>query len=942
MRLNAGRRDTLPICVALDLETTGLDPAQDTIIEIGAVKFQGRQVLDTFETLVNPYREIPTEVRRLTGIGQGLVDKAPPFPALAEDLMDFVGPHLVVGHRIAFDLDFLSRQGLPFANEVFDTWDLASILLPHSTDYSLQTLARELGAEHSRPHRALPDAQATREIFLVMLEKASELDPATVSYIRHLASLAQWPEGRMLEQLVGHAVSNTSQMGLTGVDLDSLAKRLGRTDGTVRPTKNMEPLDAEQLAGHLAPGGLFSRKYSGFEHRPQQVEMMRAVAGAINSGEHMMVEGGTGVGKSLAYLLPAILYSLKNGARVVVSTNTINLQEQLLQKDIPALVKVLEEDGVIPAGQFRAASLKGRANYLCPRRWRRLAGGEGLSEDEARLLSKTLIWLQYTADGDRSEINLSWKDSGIWSRISAGDKGQCPGVRGEGPCFLRAARERADAAHILVVNHALLLSDLARGGGLLPEYQHLIIDEAHHLEEGATRQLGFLVSQGRLAEELETLGRLLGDARSALMRSGSSSVLTEQFEALAGDLDARWPRRTRASWDRLWDLVERFMDQHHEGGGDLYQLRIARSTRAQPGWSEVEIAWENLDVVLAEGVKGLERLQHFLDTLSLADQTIDEVIPEITTWLEGLGEMRDQLSSLITAPAEESRIEWIARGDDSSNRSDIVLHSAPLNVGAELDERLFSRKRSVILTSATLATQGNFDYFRQRVGVLEGAELAVGSPFDYRRAALLLIPEDMPPLDAWDYQRAMESILVGLVKALTGRVMVLYTSHASLRSAARAIRGPLEAEGIQVLAQGIDGSPRRIVRRFADNPKGVILGTSSFWEGVDLSGGVLKALVIARIPFHVPTEPIFAARSSEYEDPFHQYAIPQAVLRFRQGIGRLIRGSEDRGAVVILDKRIISRSYGRAFLDSAGNWTVRTEPLSAIPGSVSEWVRERS
>ena len=942
MRLNAERRDTPPICVSLDLETTGLDPAKDTIIEIGAVKFQGHQILYTFQSLVNPYQEIPAEVKRLTGIGQGLVDEAPPFPALAGDLLDFVGPHLVIGHRISFDLDFLSKQGLPLGNEVFDTWDLASVLLPHSTDYSLATLAHELGAEHSRPHRALSDAQAAREIFLFMLEKASELDPATVAYIRHLASLARWTEGRLLEQLVSHTGSDTTQMGLTGIDLDSLAKRLARTDGTVRTTKNLEPVDPEQMAGHLVPGGLFCRKYSGFEHRPQQVEMMRAVAGAINSGEHMIVEGGTGVGKSLAYLLPAVLYSLKNGARVVVSTNTINLQEQLLQKDIPALVKVLEGDGVIPADQFRAASLKGRANYLCPRRWRRIAGGESLSEDEARLLSKTLIWLQETAEGDRGEINLSMKDSGIWNRISAGDKGQCPGVRGEGPCFLRAARERAEAAHILVVNHALLLSDLALGGGLLPEYQHLIIDEAHHLEEGATRQLGSLVSQDKLAEDLETLGRLLGDARSAIMSSGVSSVQVGQFEALAGELDARWPRRARTSWDRLWDLIERFLDQHHEDGGDLYQLRIARSTRAQPGWSEVEIAWENLDVVLADEVKGLERLQHFLDTLSLPDQTIDEVILDLSTWLEGLGEMRDQLSSLIAAPAEESRIDWIDRGSDSSNRSDIVLHSAPLNVGPELDERLFSRKRSVILTSATLATQGNFDYFRQRVGVPEGAEMAVGSPFDYRRAALLLIPEDMPPLDAWDYQRAMESILVGLGKAFTGRVMALYTSHAALRSAARAIRGPLEAEGIQVLAQGIDGSPRRIIRRFAENPKGVILGTSSLWEGVDLSGGVLKALVIARLPFHVPTDPIFAARSSEYEDPFHQYAIPQSVLRFRQGIGRLIRGSEDRGAVVVLDRRIISRSYGRSFLESVGNWTVRTEPLSAIPGSASEWVRERS
>ena len=932
--------------VALDLETTGLDPEQHRIIEIGSVKFQGRQVLETFQTLVNPYRELPEFIQRLTGIAQRDLDRAPSLGAVASDFWDFIGPLPVVGHNISFDLGFLSRHGLQLNNESYDTWDLASILLPYLTDYSLSRLVAEFGAQHSRPHRALSDAQATHEVFLSLLDRASDLDPAIVAYIQHLASRARWPVGRLIGRLPSRASTPISHLGLTGLDMESLAKRLGRSDRATRTKRGMEeqPVDGGQLRTYLDPGGLFSRAFAGFEHRPQQVEMMGAVASAINNGEHLIVEGGTGVGKSLAYLLPALLHSMKNGTRVVVSTNTINLQEQLLQKDVPALLKVLEGEGIIAEGEFKAVPLKGRANYLCLRRWNNLARSESLSGDETRLLSKTLVWLQDTCNGDRGEINLSGRDALTWNRISADEKGQCPGMRGEGVCFLRAARDTAEGANLIVVNHALLLSDLARGGGLLPEYQHLIIDEAHHLEEVATRQLGFQVSQNRMNDELDTLGRLLADVRVLLRGSSPSDPQRQRGEELVTEMDSRWSSRMKGIWERLWERTENFLDHHQEEGGDQLHLRVTRSTRAQPGWSEVEIAWENVEVSLTDGIRQMERLRRFLETVP-SDGPADphELVPDLSTWQEGVEELQDRLRTLLAAPAEEQRIDWLARIDDgrgdSPNRSYIVINSAPLNVGTDLEARLFSRKSSVILTSATLSTQNNFDYIRERTGLAESEELLVGSPFDYSRAALLLIPEDMPMPDATGYQQAMEKALEALVKALTGHTLALFTSHSALRSVARALRGPLEAEGIRVLAQGIDGAPRQILRSFNENPRSVLLGTSSFWEGVDLSGGVLKALVLARLPFHVPTEPIFAARSAQYEDSFHQYALPQAVLRFRQGLGRLIRSKDDRGVIVVLDKRIIARPYGKAFLESIPPCTVERPPLGAVPRYVNDWIK---
>ena len=942
-------RPTLPTYVSLDLETTGLNHEVDAIIEIGAVKFRGQEVEGTFQTLVNPYRELPEFVQRLTGVSQRSLDMAPPFGAVAAELGDFLGTLPLVGHNISFDLRFLSRHGLQLSNESQDTWDLVSILMPYLTDYSLPGLALQLGTGHTRPHRALDDAQATHRLFVHLLDRVGGIDPAASAYIHHLASRSRWPLARLFS--LSSSVTDPADLsvtptggGLMGLDMEALAKRVGRADQVVKPSNDMVAVDEEEIVSYLAPGGLISRALPDFEHRPQQVEMMRAVAGAIRDDEHLIVEAGTGVGKSLAYLLPAMLHSVKNGTRVVVSTNTINLQEQLLQKDIPALVEVLEREGVMPQGKFRAVPLKGRANYLCLRLWNQVARGESLERDEARLLSKTLIWLSDTGTGDRGEINLAGRDAITWNRVSAGEKFQCPGLRGEGTCFLRAARDRAEGAHLIVVNHALLLSDLALGGGLLPEYQHLIIDEGHHLEEVATHQMSFQVSQNRLGEEMDSLAPLLGEARVVLRLSSSSSTQVALGESLAAELDNQWPKRMRDAWDRLWSQCESFLIRHREEDGGQSQLRITRGTRAQPAWSDLEIAWENVDVGLTDGINGVERLARFLDTLP-GDRSADRetLILGLSSWREGLEDLQEQIKTLFAAPADEQRIDWMALvedGRDGSGRSNMVFHSAPLDLGPELEERLFSQKGSVVLTSATLSTQGGFNYIRQRVGLAESRELLVGSPFDYVKAAQMLIPEDMPMPNEWAYQQAMERLLTELVKALEGHSLVLFTSHAALRGAAKAIRGQLETEGIRVRAQGVDGSPRQVLASFTRDPRSVILGTSSFWEGVDVSGGLLRALVLARLPFNVPTDPIFSARSAQYEDSFNEYALPQAVLRFRQGIGRLIRSSRDVGNIVVLDRRIVAKSYGRVFLDSIPPCTVRRAPMSAIPGYAVDWVKD--
>ena len=921
--LNADDR----VYAAIDLETTGLHADRHRIIEVGAVKFRGSEVLDEFKTYVNPYTPIPQFVRRLTGIRQADVDGAPPFASVSVHLEEFLGDVPVIGHNVAFDVGFLKQNGLPMANVAYDTWDMASVLLPEASEYSLSLLAKSLGIDHDAPHRALDDARVTRLVFLALLERAKELDPVVAERIRIIARRSGWSFGDLVgSEALFHAP------GFDGpVDSNKLAQRLTRPESLPRPEEE-QTLDVKRVEAMASAEGLLSKFFPGFEYRPEQKQMISAVTRTFGEGGHLMVEGGTGVGKSVAYLLPAILFAVANGQRVVVSTNTINLQEQLLQKDIPALTAALEKAGEIPEGGLRAVSLKGRANYFCIRRWTNLSRSDSLSTDDARLLSKCLVWLQNTPTGDRGEMNLAGRDWQSWIRVSASDKGFCPGLR-QGLCFLRAARERAETAHVIVVNHALLLSDLARGGGLIPEYNHLVVDEAHHLEEEATRQFGFSVSQDWLEEHLDAIARYVEQAQIILRTQRLPAQQALRFQELTTAVQES-VSSLRDKWENMWNLAEEFVMNHRNEYDSRVQLRISRSARTQPGWSDVEIGWENCDGAIQQFRGRVEELARYLVSLSVdGSDPWDTLLSDLDGWLEDLAEIREQLHTVASADFQDERIDWLSQERDSS----MVFNSAPLDVGPTLRSGLFDQKECVVLSSATLTAQGTFDFIRHRLG-LEGAEeLRVGSPFDYKKSTLLAVPDDIPPPNARGYRDALERCIGQIVRNAGGHTMALFTSHAALRAARQTLIRTVEDSGITVLAQGVDGPPHRLMRRFAENPRSVLLGTSSFWEGVDLPSGVMKALILARLPFNVPTEPVFAARGEQYDDPFREFAVPQAVLRFRQGFGRLIRNAQDRGAVVVLDRRVLNGYYGRHFIDALPECTMNIGPMASIVESVNRW-----
>ncbi len=954
-------RDVSPVYVALDLETTGLNAERDTIWEIGAVKFRpgahGRddEVLDTWSTLVNPGRPLPFKIQQLSGVTDADLKGAPELHQVLPHLLRFVGDHPLLGHNVAFDLNFLRASGRFLANPLIDTFELASILLPRQSRYDLGALAEGLEIPVSVRHRALEDAQTSRALFLALLEVGERLPLHILKEINRLAAPGHWPLKEVFQELERRAGAlGKGLRRAPSIDEDEDAGPLfvvSADDRPLRPRDPPEPLDVDELAALLQPGGALARALPGYEHRAPQVEMLRAVAEAFNNGDHLMVEAGTGTGKSVAYLIPAILYALRNQTRVVVSTNTINLQDQLYHKDLPLLQRVLGiGDPAAPdsSAPFKVALVKGRSNYLCPRRLNALRNAHGLSPDELRVLAKILVWLPTTTTGDQAELFLpSDQDRAVWAKVAVDPDGctteRCTQEQ-KGRCFFYRVRRQAERAHIIIVNHSLLLADVATENRVLPEYRHLIIDEAHHLEEAVTDQLSFMADRGSTAALLARLsppgaaqaGGLLGDVLARC-----KPVLPPETFTHVGDMVASLQRevdQTSARLNTFFEEVGEFVKSHQEGAsaeGYDQRLRIFPATRSQPAWSQVEIAWDNAALPLHRLSNGIDRLRGLLTDLDVYD------IPDLEGLLADLGAvsrqlmtLHEQLTALVSAPSPES-VYWAELGGRGQR---VSLHAAPLHVGPLVQEHLLNKKDTIIMTSATLRTAGSFNFICSRLNAYDVRTLTVGSPFDYEASTLLYLPTDMPEPNTPGYQQTVERTLIALCKATRGRTLVLFTSHSQLRRTAQAIAPLLADEDIVVYEQGDGSSRRQLLENFRTTPNSVLLGTRSFWEGIDVVGEALSCLVIVRLPFAVPTDPIFAARAESMEDPFNQYSVPDAILRFRQGFGRLIRSQTDRGVVVVLDRRIQSKSYGQLFVESLPQCTVQRGPLAKLPKIAAEWI----
>ena len=935
----------MPTIVALDIESTGVDSEKDAILEIGAVRFDGRRIQGEWHSLINPGRHVPPFITQLTGITDAMVREAPGIREVVADLAKFAGQAPILGQRIAFDLSFLRRHGLFRDNEVIDTYDMAAVLMPRAMRYGLGALGQQLNILLPATHRALDDARVTQAVYQQLYEKILELP---IDLLNEIASLGEdrvwhgdWPFRQALKARGEELLAITNREGWRG----PIFTRPGPTGLRPRQGEVPEPksLDLEETAALLQHGGAFSKSFTAsgavFEQRSQQVEMLRAVSDALSQGKHLLVEAGTGTGKSMAYLIPAALWALKNDSRVVISTNTINLQDQLLHKDIPDLQRAL---GV----PLSAAVLKGRNNYLCPRRLVALRRRGPETPDELRVLGKILVWLKDTESGDRGEINLNGNgERAVWSRISANDENcteeTCVKRMG-GICPFHRAHEAAQNAHLLVVNHALLLADLATGSRVLPDYQYLIVDEAHHLEAATTSAMSVRITHA----EPERLMRELGGSRSGQL--GRMLVVTAHLmqPSVYAALETLVERATddafqfQNQFTKVFAELNHFLADQREGrplGDYAHQERILESTRTQPSWEAVEKAWEDSRQCLDNLLSAVEQINRGLkDILAKDEGEIEDLRGNIGNSYRALKDLKNQMDAFVFKP-QEGMVYWVEINPQRQHQ--LTLQAAPLQVGELMEEHIWHKKTSVVLTSATLTAAGEFDYLKRRLQADHAEELALGSPFDYESAALLYLIEDIPePAERSPYQAAVERGLIQLAKAVGGRTLALFTSYEQLRRTSQAIAGPLAAAGIQIYEQGEGASPHTLLESFKSSEGAVLLGTRAFWEGVDIPGEALSVLAIIRLPFDVPSDPIVAARSETFESPFYEYQVPEAILRFRQGFGRLIRTQSDRGVVAVFDRRIVSKEYGHMFIESLPTCTVKRGRLADLPRAAAQWL----
>ncbi len=909
--------------VVVDIETTGniYKDGIDKITQVAAVVIENGEVIEIFSTFVNPGKSIPPFIAELTGIDDDLVQNAPSFQDVAPMIAELLENSCFVAHNVHFDWRFLQEEMKlsGFSSIVcpsIDTVELARILLPTAESHKLGDLAKLFALEHENPHRADSDAMVTAELFLLLCDKLAALPLVTLQSLYNLS--------RSLK-------SHISEL-LSALILDKLVSGSQKEKYDIHRNIALRKRSYEAPAEEASPIGFSAWKtlmqqndhLNGLEYRAGQMQMAEEVYSAFSSDRISLVEAGTGTGKTLAYLIPSLFHARKAEQPVVISTQTIQLQQQIMEKEIPILRELLPFS-------FQTAVMKGRKHYICLQKFEHVLEEPDENYDTVLTKAKILVWLLETETGDVDELNLPTGGKLLWERICSGGNSAGMSNPWNSRCFYQQAKHRVLFADLIVTNHALLLQDATNEDSLLSSYGYVVLDEAHHIEEAASHMLGEQFSCMQFQLWLSRMGTLETD-----------NVLSNIRDILGDTMDPAWKKihhvLKEVKWesDELFRLLRSFIFEKNKSKQADSNVRVLyryeRKTEKGKLWNAI--------------TEGADRLMHMLAELYVLLQGQVQksgkfaeyvIVQQFTALVDSLDEMRQTLLHLLLQEQQDG-VTWFEAETKGSIHSTII-YKQPIDVSDLLADRFFAKKKSVVLTSATLTVNHTFDYIIRALGLSDfcPSVMAVSSPFQYDQQVRMMVPTDLPSIKQVPQNEYVEAIarhITKIAKVTNGRMLVLFTSYEMLRQTHAAIKETGALEEFALLAQGVSSSRMRMTKQFQQFEKSILFGTSSFWEGIDIPGESLSCLVMVRLPFVPPDHPIMAAKGEQIErdggNTFIELALPQAILRFKQGFGRLIRTKSDTGTFFVLDRRITTTFYGKRFITSIPAIPLYEQPLQNL------------
>ena len=919
----------------VDLETTGYDPDRDRIIEIGAAIMRGPDVIDTFTTLVDPVIPLSAEITKLTGIDDAMLCGAPAPESAVRDLIAFVGDRDIVAHNARFDRGFVERVAGRHAlkGSWLDSLEVTRIGLPRLRSHRLTDLADAFGVSPSGPaHRAMPDVEALCAVWRIALTGLADMPPGLLHRITDFARDAQWPTRAILAQIAAAApgaVFDLRDARRKRVAADK-AEALHDADDVACTC----PATDEVLAEFSAKG-IAGRMYDGFESRAEQLEMAGAVLEAFDTRTHAAIEAGTGVGKSIAYLVPAALYSLENRVGVGVATKTNALMDQLVYHELPRLNEAL-------GGELRYVALKGYDHYPCLRKLERFAGeldAESATPETLATVGALHAWTTQSSWGDLDAINLHWGQRELRTAIQA-SQADCTKKRCRffpQLCYLHGVRRRAASANIVVTNHALLFRDVVAQGGILPALRHWVVDEAHSAESEARKQLtvgashvelsvvlGALASRGR-GGVLDNIRRQLRGSQSA---GGVLGVIARIEEQVA---------RCATLTDSLFDFVKDLSALAGDSEYDAANVWVTEQVRDTGPWG----------TVLSTGSSLAKRLESLLadgrELMTLLEEWGPDVMDGRADLVGLMSRLADQRAGLVAVlDGEDTSFVYSVSLDRRPNRPAEKLLAERLDIGSVLADDLYPRVQSVVYTSATIATGESFEHFARSVGLdLLGAgawrSLRLASSYDFERQMAVYVPTDIALPNERGYLADLEALLEGVHLAMGGSVLTLFTNRRDMEHLHATLEPRLERAGITLLCQKRGTSAKRLRDEFLADERLSLFALKSFWEGFDAKGDTLRCVVVPKLPFGRPTDPLAQERElREGRIAWSRYTLPEAVIELKQAAGRLIRSKTDAGCLVIADARVVQKGYGREFVAALPVADIERMPAANVVGAIGE------